>query len=36
MLTTDTDHVENSGLDTAFWSIAAVLSAAIVYVACLT
>jgi hypothetical protein len=35
-MSTNTDHVENTGLDPAFWSIAAVLSVAIVYVACLT
>jgi len=35
-MSTNTDQVRNSGLDPAFWSIAAVLSVAIVYVACLT
>jgi hypothetical protein len=35
MWTTETDHPANTGLDAAFWSIAAVLGVAIVYVACL-
>ncbi|MEA2883392.1 MAG: hypothetical protein QOH32_2648 [Bradyrhizobium sp.] len=33
---TETDHAGNSGIDAAFWSVAAVLGVAIVYVACLT
>jgi hypothetical protein len=35
-MSTNTDHAGNTALDPAFWSIAAVLSVAIVYVACLT
>jgi hypothetical protein len=35
-MSTNTDQVGNTGIDPAFWSIAAVLSVAIVYVACLT
>ena len=33
---TDTDNAGNAGIDAAFWSVAAVLGVAIVYVACLT
>jgi hypothetical protein len=35
-MSTNADHVGNTGIDAAFWSIAAALSVAIVYVACLT
>ncbi len=35
-MSTNTDRAGNTGLDPAFWSIAAALSVAIVYVACLT
>ena len=34
-MSTETKQIETTGLDPAFWSIAAVLSVAIVYVACL-
>jgi hypothetical protein len=33
-MSTETNQFGNTGLDAAFWSIAAALSAAIVYVAC--